>query len=91
MDGKEDRLTVTLRVSSAPSIWKSLGPVLACVVALTLLPLLLCGWAFEERVATWITATVAPLPFALATIGVLAGDVFLPVPSSLVNTLARSR
>lgn len=72
-------------------MWRSLGPVIVCVLAITLVPLLILGFAFEERVGAFIHETIEPLPFALTTIGVLAGDVFLPVPSSLINTLAGSR
>lgn len=60
-------------------------------VVIVLLPLLVLGFGFEDRLAKYFAETVDSATFATATVGVLAVDVFLPVPSSLVNTLAGSR
>jgi uncharacterized membrane protein YdjX (TVP38/TMEM64 family) len=73
------------------SVWRAAWPLVLGVIALVLLPLIVLGFGFEDQVGQLIERTVDPVTFAVATIVVLAGDVLLPVPSSLVNTLAGSR
>jgi uncharacterized membrane protein YdjX (TVP38/TMEM64 family) len=73
------------------SVWRAAWPLVLGVIALVLLPLFVLGFGFEDQVGQMIERTVEPVTFAVATIVVLAGDVLLPVPSSLVNTLAGSR
>lgn len=56
-------------------------------VAVPLVPLLVIGARLDEWVADWL-ATRPPAPvLAAAEVGVLAADLLLPVPSSLVTTL----
>ncbi|MBL8830286.1 MAG: TVP38/TMEM64 family protein [Planctomycetaceae bacterium] len=64
---------------------------LIATVVIVLMPLLVLGFGFEDHLGDYFAQTVEPTTFAAATIAVLAVDVFLPVPSSLVNTLAGSR
>jgi uncharacterized membrane protein YdjX (TVP38/TMEM64 family) len=60
------------------------------VLAVPIVPFLIWG----ERVDAWLAAWRANPPawpfVALAVIGLLATDVFLPIPSSLISTLAGS-
>lgn len=65
-----------------------LKPVLLIALALLVpvLPLFLLGLSFEDRVESWFERDLsAEVRFALI-VGVLAVDVFLPVPSSAVST-----
>jgi membrane protein DedA with SNARE-associated domain len=65
--------------------------ILTLVMAVPILPFLLLG----DRLDAWFAALFDPPPSPLATwwlvAGALATDVLLPVPSSLVNTLAGAR
>ena len=65
------------------------------IVALALLvpivPFLGFGEALEARVSDWFDPPPTPMVVALATFSVLAADILLPVPSSLISTLAGSQ
>ncbi len=56
-------------------------------VAVPLVPFLLFGTRLDTLVAGWLEPRPAPLVLAALEIGVLAADLVLPVPSSLVATL----
>lgn len=62
------------------------------VVALALLvpvvPLVVLGFSFEDRVAEWLNARRAPGMHFVLIVGVLAADIALPIPSSAVITYA---
>lgn len=62
--------------------------ILSVVLAVPVIPLLVLGLSFEDRVNDWLTATRSPGLHFLMIAGVLATDVFLPVPSSAVSTYA---
>lgn len=63
--------------------------VLTCAVCVSSLPFLLVGELPGER---WLSASDDhALRFALAGAGLLAADVFLPVPSSIVGTMLGAR
>ncbi len=65
------------------------------IVALALLvpivPFLGFGEALEAKIAGWFDPPPPPMTVALATVTLLASDILLPVPSSLVSTLAGSQ
>ena len=62
--------------------------VVALVVAVPVLPFLFLGEKFEDRVSTWVRDEVPVEHRVAIVIGVLATDIFLPVPSSAVSTWA---
>jgi len=59
---------------------------LCAVLFLPVLPLLLLGSSFEDRVSQWVQQDRPPMAVAACIIGLLAGDLFLPIPSSVVST-----
>jgi len=70
-----------------------LRPALTVVLVLLvpIVPFLIWGDAFEAQVKSWLDPPPTPLEIAGLTVAVLATDIFLPVPSSLVSTLAGSQ
>jgi uncharacterized membrane protein YdjX (TVP38/TMEM64 family) len=59
----------------------------AAAVAVPLVPWLCWGARLDHAVADWLDPPPPPPVLAAAEIGVLAADILLPVPSSLVATL----
>jgi uncharacterized membrane protein YdjX (TVP38/TMEM64 family) len=67
--------------------WRPL--LLICLALLVpLVPFIGFGRAIDEGVAAWLDPPPRPLMIALGTIALLSTDVFLPVPSSAVSTVA---
>jgi uncharacterized membrane protein YdjX (TVP38/TMEM64 family) len=56
-------------------------------LAVPLVPFLLFGTRLDRLVADWFDPRPAPVVLALLEVGVLAADILLPVPSSMVATL----
>lgn len=56
-------------------------------VAVPLVPLAVFGVRLDAWVADWLATEPAPPALAVAEVGVLAADLLLPVPSSLVATI----
>ena len=56
-------------------------------IAVPLVPFLLFGTRIDRLVAEWLDPSPTPAVLALAEISLLAADLVLPVPSSLVATL----
>ncbi|MBN2473806.1 MAG: VTT domain-containing protein [Pirellulales bacterium] len=71
-------------------MYKLLRPIVltAVVLAIPIVPFLLVGETLEAQVDRWIDAAASPSTIAAWTIGLLATDVFLPVPSSVVSAFA---
>ena len=69
------------------TLWR---PLLVIVLALLVpvVPFFAFGEALEARITAWLDPPPPPATIALATVGVLAVDILLPVPSSVVSTLA---
>ncbi|MBN1909556.1 MAG: VTT domain-containing protein [Pirellulales bacterium] len=61
---------------------------IAGVLAVPLVPFAILGQGFEDRLETWLEGSLSPAMMATAVVGLLAGDLLLPVPSSLVSTVA---
>jgi len=61
---------------------------LAAVLLLVAVPFLLIGGPLERRVDPWLDDATGRWTKAAVVVGLLAGDVLLPVPSSVVNTFA---
>ncbi|MBX7165357.1 MAG: VTT domain-containing protein [Pirellulales bacterium] len=65
--------------------------VVTAVLALPVLPLLVLGEGFEDRVSAWFSTTLPPAEFAGMVVAALAADVLIPIPSSFVSTLAGAK
>jgi len=63
----------------------------ALVLAVPIVPFAFFGATLEQQTLDWLDAAVTPTRMAALTVGILATDVFLPVPSSVVSTLAGAR
>lgn len=61
---------------------------IAVVLAIPILPFLGFGASAESRIADWLDTSLSPGVAAALVIGLLAADIFLPVPSSVVSTFA---
>lgn len=59
----------------------------ALAVAVPVVPWLLVGARLDHAVAAWLDPPPPPAILAASEVGVLAADILLPVPSSLVTTL----
>jgi len=62
--------------------------IIAAVLAVPIVPFLAFGENLEARITGWLNAELSPGKEAVAVIGLLASDILLPVPSSVVSTLA---
>ncbi|REK15510.1 MAG: DedA family protein [Planctomycetota bacterium] len=67
-----------------------LRPLLIVCLALLvpIVPFVFLGDEIEGRVAAWLDPPPSPVVVALGTVAILSTDVFLPVPSSAVSTVA---
>ena len=61
---------------------------ISLVLLVPLVPFLLFGPQVEAWVSRWQETPPSPAVTALLVIGLLATDIFLPIPSSMVSTLA---
>jgi uncharacterized membrane protein YdjX (TVP38/TMEM64 family) len=61
-------------------------PVVLIVLAAPIIPFVLMGGSIDAWFARWSAAQPDRLSSALVVIGLLATDIFLPVPASLVST-----
>lgn len=61
---------------------------IAAVLAVPIVPFLICGEKLEAGITGWLNAKLSPSTVAVAVIGLLASDILLPVPSSVVSTFA---
>jgi uncharacterized membrane protein YdjX (TVP38/TMEM64 family) len=62
--------------------------IVAVVLAIPILPFLGFGASAESRIADWLDASLSPAVAAGMVIGLLAADILLPIPSSVVCTFA---
>lgn len=71
-------------------MWQLIRPMLPMVVilAIPIVPFLLWGESLEASLQQWREHPPAAPWVALAVIGLLASDIFLPVPSSVVSAVA---
>lgn len=61
------------------------------VLAVPIVPFALFGASLERQTLDWLDRAVTPGRMAVLTVTVLASDLLLPVPSSVVSTLAGAR
>src|SRR5690606_23868298 len=61
---------------------------LALILLVPIVPFLVFHEAVERWVALWIESPPGPAWIAALVVGLLSTDVLLPIPSSLVSTLA---
>ncbi len=71
-------------------IWRPLL-VIGLALLVPIVPFLALGESLDARVAGVARSAAVAATVALVTVGVLAVDVLLPVPSSLVSTFAGAR
>ena len=65
-----------------------LGVWIIVVLAIPILPFVGFGEALERQFTGWLDATLSPSAVAMLVIGLLAADILLPVPSSVVITFS---
>ena len=65
--------------------------VIGLVMLVPIIPFLSFGQSLQGRIEGWFDGSLSAPGTAVATIGVLASDIFLPVPSSFVSTAAGAR
>jgi uncharacterized membrane protein YdjX (TVP38/TMEM64 family) len=67
-----------------------LGPLLLIVLVLLvpIVPFLSFGPWLEARIEAWLDPPPPPTMVALGTLGLLSSDILLPIPSSVVSTVA---
>lgn len=61
---------------------------LSLILLIPVVPFLVLGEDFEQRQTDWLRAGLASRELAAAVAGLLAADIFLPVPSTSVSTYA---
>lgn len=62
--------------------------IIATVLAVPIVPFVVFGDSLESQVGDWLDDSLPPQAAALLVFGLLAGDIFLPIPSSVVSTFA---
>ena len=68
-------------------VWRPL--LIICIALLVpVLPFLGFGGWLEAQVTAWLESPPAPVMIALGTVAILSTDILLPVPSSVVSTVA---
>lgn len=60
----------------------------AVVLAIPIVPFLVFGDSAESQIAAWLDASLSPGTAAALVVGLLAVDILLPVPSSVVSTFS---
>ena len=68
-------------------LWRPLAMV-SLALLVPVLPFLSFGAGLEQRIEGWFEPPPAPAVIVLLTVAVLSSDILLPVPSSLVSTIA---
>ncbi len=58
----------------------------ALILSIPIVPFLLFGERLEQRIGDWLSEGASPGILGMAIVGILASDILLPVPSSLVST-----
>jgi uncharacterized membrane protein YdjX (TVP38/TMEM64 family) len=61
---------------------------IATLLAIPVVPFLLFGQRLEASITDWLSVELSPRTVAVAVFGLLASDILLPVPSSVVITFA---
>ena len=65
--------------------------IVALVLLAPIVPFIVLGEGFEQRLEQWLGAQLTNRDFALGVVVLLGIDMLLPVPSSVVSTLAGAR
>ncbi|WP_158545317.1 TVP38/TMEM64 family protein [Bremerella cremea] len=73
-----------------PTFLKMLALV-AGALAIPIIPFVIWGHDLQQAAESWQQTYTSPAVMAIGLFGLLAFDVFLPVPSSLVNTIAGAK
>ena len=79
-----------MSINQIPVVWKILL-LIAVALAIPIIPFVIWGHSLQQAADAWEQTQASPMVMAMGLFGLLAFDVFLPVPSSLVNTIAGAR
>lgn len=60
----------------------------ALVLLVPIVPFVFVGWWLEPRAEQWVQATTSPPAVATWVVALLGTDILLPIPSSVISTLA---
>ncbi|MCA9105469.1 MAG: TVP38/TMEM64 family protein [Planctomycetales bacterium] len=71
--------------------WRRMVAILTAILLVPILPLLVVGTSFEERLSRYLEEQVSDTQAAIVGGGLLALDIALPVPASTVTTLLGAR
>lgn len=77
-------------IDQMPTFLKKLALV-AGALAIPIIPFIIWGHDLQEAADDWQQSQSSPVVMAIVLFVLLAFDVFLPVPSSLVNTIAGAK
>jgi membrane protein DedA with SNARE-associated domain len=66
--------------------WLRLSLIFSTITLLPVIPFLVLGPTFEAAAESWVTQTENPIWLASLTTMLLALDIFLPIPSSVLGT-----
>ena len=62
--------------------------VMVVIATLIIVPFLLWGDAVDSRITTWLEQGSSPVWLGVVMVGLLASDILLPIPSSVVSVAA---
>lgn len=79
-----------MSINQKPVVLKVLI-LIAVALAIPIIPFVVWGHSLQQAADAWEQTQVSPAVMAIGLFSLLAFDVFLPVPSSLVNTIAGAR
>jgi uncharacterized membrane protein YdjX (TVP38/TMEM64 family) len=68
-------------------LWRPLI-IIALALLVPVVPFLSFGGRLEEQITAWLDPPPAPSVIAVGTVAILSTDILLPVPSSVVSTVA---
>jgi uncharacterized membrane protein YdjX (TVP38/TMEM64 family) len=66
-------------------------PLVVAVLLVPIVPFLIFGGRLDHWLEHWSETATDPVTTSAVVIGVLSSDIFLPIPSSMVSTLAGSQ
>jgi uncharacterized membrane protein YdjX (TVP38/TMEM64 family) len=69
-------------------IWSQMAIVVVLVLLVPIVPFVIVQDRLEPGIEAWLRGTRAPSMIALAVVGLLAVDLLLPIPSSVISTFA---
>lgn len=74
--------------SPAVRAWSQIAIVIVLMMLVPIVPFVIFQDRLEPPIESWLHSTHAPVAIALAVVALLAVDLLLPIPSSLISTYA---